>query len=231
MGRQPDPFRYADGLSAYGYVGSDPVAETDPLGLCLLGSLLHPWYIPDPIGPYRPPPDDFVGPTIPRRFFDPPPAPDNQRVDVQHGRPDTPRPTARKVDPGRIRVLGHLASRVAETQRNSLHGRVLWSISHSARIAGPAHRSRSTLGPRKYPRILLRRLVSGITSRPDATRSSMIQPRAGADRGDYCAPTQRTSGTNTATKSPFGDGATTANILDQRSCTCEIVLHDESQRL
>jgi len=63
-----------------------------------------------------------------------------QRDDVQYGRLDTPVPAARKVDPGRIRVLCDLASRFAETQRNSLHVRALCPILRSARIAGPAHR-------------------------------------------------------------------------------------------
>ena|GEM_PF-5031036 len=35
-------------------------------------------------------------------------------------------------------MLGHRASRVAETRHNSLHRRALWPISRGARIAGPA---------------------------------------------------------------------------------------------
>ena len=35
-------------------------------------------------------------------------------------------------------MLGHIASRVTETQLNSLHGRTLWLIAPGARFGGPA---------------------------------------------------------------------------------------------
>jgi hypothetical protein len=62
-----------------------------------------------------------------------------QRDDVQHGGPDVPGPTSWKYDSGWIRLLGHSASRVAETQVNSLHGRALRTLLRGARIAGRVH--------------------------------------------------------------------------------------------